>query len=198
MKPGIQCVRTRWKSGSSASGSGPIFMINLAKRQGAPAAWERGSTNNGTASGGSELQAAGLPPLAVQICKEPDLVADAPVICYGRSERAEGPVGHDEPRAVWGLHARGSQQAPRGEHCRLGLRLPDPPALPATMLFGCRPGVSCAGAKGSCPLRARSDRHPECPTVTRESTSSDLSPDWLADRNLASSGQYAGAGCYRC
>jgi hypothetical protein len=68
------------------------------------------------------------------------------------------------------------------------------------MLFGCRPGVSCAGATGSRPLRARSDRHPECPTVTRgrESTSSDLRPDWLADRNLASSGQYAGAGCYRC
>ena len=29
MKPRIQCVVTQWKSGFRASGSGPIFMINL-------------------------------------------------------------------------------------------------------------------------------------------------------------------------
>jgi hypothetical protein len=29
MKPRFQCVLTQWMSGFSASGSGPIFMINL-------------------------------------------------------------------------------------------------------------------------------------------------------------------------
>jgi hypothetical protein len=39
MKPWIQCVLTHWKSGSTASGRGPIFMINLDQLHAAERAW---------------------------------------------------------------------------------------------------------------------------------------------------------------
>ena len=76
-----------------------------------------------------------------------DLVADPSVICCGEGERAEGPLGHDEPRAARGLHV-GHKEQVAAEAVNPDLdHLTHRHYLPRCSL-GCRPGPSRAGAAG--------------------------------------------------
>jgi hypothetical protein len=77
-----------------------------------------------------------------------DPVADTPVIGRGEGERAEGPVGHDEPRAARRLHVG------HNKHLAADVVVPDldhltrrhyPPRCPVA----CRPDASRAGAAGN-------------------------------------------------
>ena len=79
-----------------------------------------------------------------------DLVTDTPVIGRGEGNRADGPLGHDEPCAARRLHVG------RNKHLAADVAVPDldrlthrhgPPRCPP----GCRPDASRAGAAGTEP-----------------------------------------------